>query len=66
VTGLDARRAAGGVVLRRTGQLPDAPRACARLSWDSAFNRRSVVNMIIYIVGLVVVIGFVLGFLGLR
>lgn len=42
-------------------------RRAAPAPYDGTHNRRSfIVNTIIYIVGLIVVIGFVLSFFGLR
>lgn len=41
-------------------------RAKALVSYDGTTTRSNVMNTIIYIVGLIVVIGFVLSFFGLR
>jgi len=49
----------GGCLMRQDGR-PDT------LGASLINTRRSIMNMIIYIVGLVVVIGFLLSFFGLR
>ncbi|QHE88173.1 hypothetical protein F9K07_26385 [Hydrogenophaga sp. BPS33] len=54
------------LVLQPKRDTADKPGASGSLRWVHTHAKETVVNTIIYIVGLVVVIGIILSFFGLR